>query len=369
MSCITLSTLSGSLPCVAPNNETAPDQENRKEDASKAYLLWQERKEKDRLRVAKRRAARTKDQYEQEKEKHRLRARIKRARRTQEQKEIDNEKQRQHHTKNKEQYNAARRAKYATRTEEQKVMDCETSKQWRAQNQAYIKAASAKILVDKTDAIDKLKQELAKGPEAVCCVEGCNVPWWLCEINHLLPEGNMELGVQGKGRHFSGLSSVVGILKEVRRNTDLNGKRHLDLRCSIHHRDFTLKSEHRAEKHGVAKMKHDTIQKWKQEQSDKMGGCTFCGIRISKEHPLYHFDADHVQGEPKVECVSVMTNRSYSLHDVIIELAKCRLICCVCHRAWTHIQLKWRHAALAQAYLERQLLHRASVSSQSTPRY
>lgn len=58
--------------------------------------------------------------------------------------------------------------------------------------------------------------------------------------------------------------------------------------------------------------------------------CKDCGL---KYHPCV-MDFDHVRGE-KVEHVSVMISRGYSLEAIQAEIAKCELVCSNCHRMRT----------------------------------
>jgi hypothetical protein len=57
--------------------------------------------------------------------------------------------------------------------------------------------------------------------------------------------------------------------------------------------------------------------------------CTDCGRR----YPSYVMDFDHVRGE-KVENVARML--SWSMEDILKEIAKCEVVCANCHRQRTH---------------------------------
>lgn len=57
--------------------------------------------------------------------------------------------------------------------------------------------------------------------------------------------------------------------------------------------------------------------------------CADCG----KKYPLYCMDFDHVRGEKEFQ-LSSSSSRSYQ--KIIAEIAKCDVVCAVCHRIRTH---------------------------------
>ena len=63
----------------------------------------------------------------------------------------------------------------------------------------------------------------------------------------------------------------------------------------------------------------------------KSAPCTDCGGTF---HPEC-MDFDHITGE-KIESVSVMVSKSYSLAKVQEEIDKCQLVCANCHRLRTY---------------------------------
>ena len=65
----------------------------------------------------------------------------------------------------------------------------------------------------------------------------------------------------------------------------------------------------------------------------KSNPCSDCGNGF----PPYCMDFDHVSGEKK-HIVSHMVAKGYSRQKVLDEIAKCALVCAVCHRIRTHNQ-------------------------------
>lgn len=63
----------------------------------------------------------------------------------------------------------------------------------------------------------------------------------------------------------------------------------------------------------------------------KAKGCTDCKQVF---HPVA-MDFDHVRGE-KVLSISEMRQRGWSLTKIRKEIAKCEVVCAVCHRIRTH---------------------------------
>jgi len=62
--------------------------------------------------------------------------------------------------------------------------------------------------------------------------------------------------------------------------------------------------------------------------------CADCGLR----YPFFVMDFDHVEGD-KVAIISKLVNTG-SVRQLLLELAKCEVVCANCHRART-----WRRAA------------------------
>jgi len=60
-------------------------------------------------------------------------------------------------------------------------------------------------------------------------------------------------------------------------------------------------------------------------------GCIDCGKKL----PACALDFDHV-GTDKISGVSAMVTNNYSLEKIILEIAKCEVVCANCHRYRTH---------------------------------
>jgi hypothetical protein len=292
-------------------------------------------KARQRERAAERRAKRTVEEHELKKASDRARA----AAFTDEQKNVRKQRMKQWHVDHRDEIRAANREAYSRLSQEEKLKLHERD----AKNQA---AAAA--------AIDTLKNTQLGGR---CCHPDCPEPGWNCEIDHRWPKGNAELGIAGKLRGFASCKSTKAVREEVQRNTQSEGEGkgaiHLDLRCVEHHRDRTFQRKRVKALHATNQQKLDVINAWKIKHSTGCnGGCWQCGKRISNEHPPFHFDADHLDPTIKTIAVGRMVNAPCTMSDVMAELAKCRLMCCNCHRAWTHVQRNWRHASKAKEYLE-----------------
>ncbi len=62
-------------------------------------------------------------------------------------------------------------------------------------------------------------------------------------------------------------------------------------------------------------------------QKLKIGGCELCDANVTKKN-TYCFDFDHIDPETKTCSVSQLCKIS----EIKAEIAKCRLLCCKCHR-------------------------------------
>lgn len=61
--------------------------------------------------------------------------------------------------------------------------------------------------------------------------------------------------------------------------------------------------------------------------------CLDCG----KKFPYYVMEFDHVKSRgKKIEELSKMARRQASKDEMMAEIAKCDLVCCLCHRFRTH---------------------------------
>jgi hypothetical protein len=62
--------------------------------------------------------------------------------------------------------------------------------------------------------------------------------------------------------------------------------------------------------------------------------CTDCG----RSYPSYVMDFDHVGDDKDCE-VANLVNRNVSLSRLVVEIAKCEVVCANCHRERTHCRL------------------------------
>ena len=66
----------------------------------------------------------------------------------------------------------------------------------------------------------------------------------------------------------------------------------------------------------------------------KIGACELCKRKLEKEEQCCAFDFDHLNENLKQEGICKMVNR-YTLKRfkqyIDLEIAKCRLVCCMCH--------------------------------------
>jgi len=73
----------------------------------------------------------------------------------------------------------------------------------------------------------------------------------------------------------------------------------------------------------------------------KIGECELCKRKVKGEKECCAFDFDHIDTEIKRDCIGTMVSR-YRLKTffscIDSEVAKCRLICCICHHLHTRNQ-------------------------------
>lgn len=65
-------------------------------------------------------------------------------------------------------------------------------------------------------------------------------------------------------------------------------------------------------------------------QAYKEQPCAICG----QQHRFWQMDFDHIMGEKK-NCVSKLVAANYSTDAVLAEIAKCQVVCALCHRRKT----------------------------------
>lgn len=67
----------------------------------------------------------------------------------------------------------------------------------------------------------------------------------------------------------------------------------------------------------------------------KIGGCILCNKSITKD-TISFFEFDHIDKTTKYKNISNLVG--FKKETVDFEIAKCRLLCCICHRLHTIIQ-------------------------------
>lgn len=71
-------------------------------------------------------------------------------------------------------------------------------------------------------------------------------------------------------------------------------------------------------------------------------------VDCKRIYPSWVMDFDHLDGEKKIDSISRMavTNTS-SFEKILIEIAKCELVCANCHRQRTHDRITMKFAEIA----------------------
>ena len=91
--------------------------------------------------------------------------------------------------------------------------------------------------------------------------------------------------------------------------------------------------------------KETVLRRWKQHvvnlEKLRRGKCVDCGLRVPFDRP-YLFDFDHRERQAKVDAVSKMC-RANTMQAIVEEMAKCDLVCALCHRIRTHEKRDFDH--------------------------
>lgn len=114
----------------------------------------------------------------------------------------------------------------------------------------------------------------------------------------------------------------ISVMRSHRREAILEEVTKCELVCAVCHRVRTQARQPEALSDDRLSMFREWLNTLKSEP------CTDCG----RVRPPVAMDFDHVRGE-KVKGVSQMWSRGRD--KVLIELAKCELVCCICHRIRT----------------------------------
>ena len=69
--------------------------------------------------------------------------------------------------------------------------------------------------------------------------------------------------------------------------------------------------------------------------------CTACGV----SRPYWQMEFDHLPDNQKRACVSTLVVLAYSEKTVMAEIAKCRVLCALCHRRSTFRERGYKSAS------------------------
>lgn len=220
---------------------------------------------------------------------------------------------------NKEQLNESSRANYQTRKEhyqalnrkrwaENKERYKEDSKQWRVDNRETLLTGYKQRGVEHRAFLDELKAN----PCSDC---GETYPPYCMEFDHVRGEKRFALGKMSN-------HSRIAVMEELAK---------CELVCCACHRVRTQ------ERKGSSKIpKLIAFREWL--DSIKSNPCLDCG----RVRPAVAMDFDHI-GEDKVTQISDMW--SWPRDKVLAEIAKCELVCCICHRVRTQARRSEKRAA------------------------
>ena len=89
----------------------------------------------------------------------------------------------------------------------------------------------------------------------------------------------------------------------------------------------------------------------------KIGHCALCDRQV-EEDTVSCFEFDHIDPSQKMYVVSQMGNRKPDLIDT--EIAKCRLLCCICHRLHSIAQQRERGLRIREENEVKRLAKRAA---------
>jgi len=134
----------------------------------------------------------------------------------------------------------------------------------------------------------------------------------------------LEIEVDSKGKKCNGL-----ICEGQMRHSSLFYKHNnrLNSRCKkcFLYKDF---------------LRRESSRKYVNEVKLKMGKCSDCSVKVKPE-TTFCFDFDHIDRKNKKIDISRMVTRGYSSELIDTEIAKCRLLCCKCHRIFTFKQMNY----------------------------
>lgn len=87
--------------------------------------------------------------------------------------------------------------------------------------------------------------------------------------------------------------------------------------------------------------KKSSVRLAKEEYVRKLKTCGCQECKLYKEDLLRCLEFDHIDPSTKITTIGIMVcDDKYSLEDLIEECKKCRILCRMCHRLYTEIQIK-----------------------------
>lgn len=106
--------------------------------------------------------------------------------------------------------------------------------------------------------------------------------------------------------------------------------------CTFCHRIHSMKQRNKS-KCATRLKKRSYVNNIKR----KIGACSVCSRRIENDDQLCAFDFDHKnQKEHRAKICQMVQNYSLSnfFQYIDLEISRCRLVCCMCHRTHTNLQ-------------------------------
>ena len=202
---------------------------------------------------------------------------------------------------------------------------------------ATCRASATKTNINKTSKTGKCRQvwlEWKKEKCELCGYQGDNI-----EADHRADRGP-KIHICSEYIWWARHGGVPALEAELKKTRPL---------CTFCHRLVTQQER------GVQKSKSVLKRKAYVNQIKlKIGECQICKRKLEKEQECCAFDFDHIDTKLKQDGISKMVLR-YTLKRffqcIDLELAKCRLICCMCHMDHSRQQKREKTLAVQQLAL------------------
>jgi hypothetical protein len=154
----------------------------------------------------------------------------------------------------------------------------------------------------------------------------------ILQFDHLPEEDQRNQGILADNAIYEPKEKIVGEWKTMEGMQKESKK--CQLICCLCHIKETIKREK-----GGTKRTGVMLQKKQYADKIKMGGCQIC--KFIDVNLLRFFDLDHIDKANKlIDIAHMISDKNYSLEDVIKECAKCRVLCKHCHFIHTDLQRK-----------------------------